>query len=202
MKLKNIQNISQNLMSQRKAHTASSNFKSLGEHACVILNSRGAPLSVGYNTFKIKTPTTEHAEAMAFRKLVQSMRSKGIRKGLSVNVLVVRTNGGNSKPCSNCVDRMAKYRNIFIINKVLYTVDPTQPIQQESLSSLISDPNKHMSSFYRFRSGLRLSLQDNSDEDDTDDNILGNIFNIIVKRKFHGYTYSKVKKVYNKPRRI
>ena len=203
MKFNNIQNLSNQLMAQRKAHTASSNFKSLGEHACVILNSKGAPISSGYNSFKVKTPTTEHAEAMAFRKLTQTMKAKGMRKGMSVNVLVVRTNGGNSKPCTNCIKRMTEYTNIFTIRKVFYTTEPSQPLHQETFSSLVSDPNQHMSSYYRFRlAQLRLQDASISDEDEADPNIQDNMFRIIVGDKSYGYTYSAINKKYNKSKRL
>ena len=183
----NLQNVSQQLMVRRKAHTASTRYRSLGEHACIIFNSKGAPIASGYNTFKVKTPTTEHAEAMAFRKLTQTMKAKGIRKNISVNVLVVRTNGGNSKPCTNCVQRMVNYSNYITIRKVFYTTEPTQPIHQETFSSLVSDPNQHTSSYYRFRlAQLRLQDDSVSDDEETDSNILKRGLSIVMQQENNG----------------
>ena len=122
------------------------------EHFCVIMNLNGAPLAYGYNTYSNGDMTTEHAEAMAFRKLNCVRKQKGIRGRLSVNILVVRTNGGNSKPCSNCIKRMMEYSNLYTIRKVYYT-NKNEPdgFQKESFSSLMNDENKHISAYYRFQ---------------------------------------------------
>ncbi len=122
------------------------------EHFCVIMNLSGAPLAYGYNTYSNGDLTTEHAEAMAFRKLNCVRKQKGIRGRLSVNILVVRTNGGNSKPCSNCIQRMIEYSSLYTIRKVYYTnKNEPEGFQKESFSSLMNDENKHVSAYYRFQ---------------------------------------------------
>ena len=148
------------------------------EHFCVIMNLNGAPLAYGYNTYSNGDMTTEHAEAMAFRKLNCVRKHMGIRGRLSVNVLVVRTNGGNSKPCSNCIQRMINYSSLYTIRKVYYT-NKNEPdgIQKESFSSLINDPNKHVSAYYRFQQ------QKNEDNNGRQNNVIINV-DINVKVKY------------------
>lgn len=126
------------------------------EHICVIMTTNGAPLAYGYNTYKTDDYTTEHAEAMAFRKLNCVRKKLGIRGRLSVNILVVRTNGGNSKPCSKCIECMQSCSDKYNVRKVYYTnnKEPTG-IQKETFSSLVNDPNKHISSFYRFQQQIK-----------------------------------------------
>jgi tRNA(Arg) A34 adenosine deaminase TadA len=126
------------------------------EHICVIMTTSGAPLAYGYNTYKTDDYTTEHAEAMAFRKLNCVRKKLGIRGRLNVNILVVRTNGGNSKPCSKCIECMQSYSDKYNVRKVYYSNNKEAcGIQKENFSSLVNDPNKHISSFYRFRQQIK-----------------------------------------------
>lgn len=122
------------------------------EHICVIMNSNGAPLVYGYNTYSNNNSlTTEHAEAMAFRKLNLLRKQMNIRGRLTINILVVRTNGGNSKPCNNCINCMHRNSDNYKIRKIYYS-DNNQPdgFQKETFSSLLNDPNKHISAYFRY----------------------------------------------------
>jgi tRNA(Arg) A34 adenosine deaminase TadA len=126
------------------------------EHICVIMTTNGAPLAYGYNTYKTDDYTTEHAEAMAFRKLNCVRKKLGIRGRLSVNILVVRTNGGNSKPCAKCIECMQSCSDKYNVRKVFFTNNTeSDGIQKENFSSLVNDPNKHISSFYRFQQQIK-----------------------------------------------
>jgi cytidine deaminase len=122
-------------------------------HTCVIFDTNGTPLAYGYNDFNVRSTTTEHAEAMAMRKLLSVIKAKNPRAHLIVNLLVVRTNGGNSKPCANCIKRMCNYSQHFTIKKIYYSksiVDSGELfIEKTNLNTLIDDPDKHESSFYR-----------------------------------------------------
>ena len=116
-------------------------------------------LAYGYNTYKTDDYTTEHAEAMTFRKLNCVRKKLGIRGRLSVNLLVVRTNGGNSKPCAKCIENMQSYSDKYTIRKVYYSNNTElDGIQKESFSALVNDPEKHISSFYRFQKQLKDDL--------------------------------------------
>ncbi len=135
-----------------KAYRVFQNF----EHICVIMTTNGAPLAYGYNTYKTDDYTTEHAEAMAFRKLNYVRKKMGYRGRLNVNILVVRTNGGNSKPCSKCIECMQSCADKYNVRKVYYTNNKEScGIQKENFSSLVNDPNKHISSFYRFQQQIK-----------------------------------------------
>jgi tRNA(Arg) A34 adenosine deaminase TadA len=157
------------------------------------MNLNGAPLAYGYNTYSNGDMTTEHAEAMAFRKLNSVRKHMGIRGRLSVNILVIRTNGGNSKPCSNCIQRMINYSSLYTIRKVYYT-NKNEPdgIQKESFSSLINDPNKHMSAYYRFQQ-QKNEDKNNEHNEDGRPNPNSVIINVNVK-----YKKNKPKKATNK----
>ena len=146
-------------------------------HSCVIFDTNGTPLAYGYNDFNIRSPTTEHAEAMAMRKLYATMKVKGIRSGIVVNLLVIRTNGGNSKPCENCIRRMQSYSQHFTIRKIYYSNSNITSnsdditIEKKSFTSLCNDPNKHESSFYRNRrlGNFKYGRQNSSDDSSSSD---------------------------------
>jgi tRNA(Arg) A34 adenosine deaminase TadA len=157
----NIMNLRDMLSDKRSAFVSDTTPKSYRafqnfEHICVIMTTNGAPLAYGYNTYKTDDYTTEHAEAMAFRKLNCVRKKLGIRGRLNVNLLVVRTNGGNSKPCSKCIECMQSCADKYNVRKVYYS-NNKEPngIQKETFSSLVNDPNKHISSFYRFQQEIK-----------------------------------------------
>jgi cytidine deaminase len=171
-----ITRLTQLLISKRSAHIPDDMcllYKPMRSrmHSCVIFDRNGTPLSFGYNDFNVKSPTTEHAEAMALRKLFASMRVKGLRSRIVVNILVVRINGGNSKPCENCIRRMYNYSQYFTIRKIYYSNgnngnDININIVKTSFNNLLNDPNKFESSYYRNR---RLGILRCNSDDSTSD---------------------------------
>ena len=120
------------------------------EHFCVIMNLNGAPLAYGYNTYSNGDMTTHHAEAMAFRKLNCVRKQKGIRGRLSVNILVVRTNGSNSKPCNRCVNYMDGLTGRFNINNIYYTDQQEETgIRCVKFSKLLNEEERHICAYDR-----------------------------------------------------
>ena len=175
-----IMRLTEDIISKRSAHTPpemSRSLKSLRArmHICVIFDTNGTPLAYGYNDFNVGSLTTEHAEAMAMRKLLATIKAKNPRTRLTVNLLVVRTNGGNSKPCENCIRRMCNYSQYFTIKKIYYSNSIAESdelsIEKTNLNSLIDDPDKHESSFYRNqRMGTIRNLRQVSSDDSSEYN--------------------------------
>lgn len=165
------------LIDKRKAHIPedmSMVFRTMRDrmHSCVIFDKNGTPLVYGYNSVNIRYPTTEHAEEMAMRKLFVKLKVKGIRSDIVVNILIVRTNGGNSKPCINCINKMQRYSKYFTIRKIYYSNSTNNTydnmyIEKISFNSLINDPIKHQSSFYRNNKlGILMNMKYGSTESD------------------------------------
>ena len=157
------------MIDKRTAQTSANSTIDKYRHMCVIFNSNGAVLSTGYNIFKTNTYNTEHAEAMALRKLASKF-SKSKRR-ITINILVVRTNGGNSKPCCNCLDKMLYYSSKFTIKWIYYSHDQVvDGIIRQRFNVMLNDPNKHMSSYYRHKKELMCNKFDDlitsSSEDD------------------------------------
>jgi cytidine deaminase len=110
------------LIQKRKAQNNASGFVSLtnSNHMCAILKDY-EPISYGTNMYTVNDVSTEHAEAQALRKLTERLGRRNIAKKITIDVLVIRTNGGNSKPCERCINNMAAYTTRFNIRNIYYT---------------------------------------------------------------------------------
>lgn len=114
--------IKDTLIEKRKAQINASGFISLtnSNHMCAILKEC-EPISYGTNMYTINDVSTEHAEAQALRKLTERLGRRNIAKKITIDILVVRTNGGNSKPCERCINNMSLYCTRFNIRNIYYT---------------------------------------------------------------------------------
>ena len=146
----NIYKIRDELIRKRSEQIQASNYKTTfnANHMCAILDHSGVPISFGTNVHNIKAQTTEHAEAQAFRKLLE--RLGRTNKKLKIDILVVRTNGHNSKPCDRCIKRMEELKSRFVIKNIYFThEDEPDGIRCVKFCKLIKDPERHYSSYDR-----------------------------------------------------
>ena len=146
-----IMRIKDDLIEKRKQQTEASGYKSCmnANHMCAILDTCGNPLIYGTNVFNVRTPTTEHAEAQALRKFLEKYSYFEKRK-FKVDILVVRTNGHNSKPCNRCIEEMERLRGKIQIRHVYYThEDEVEGIRCVKFCKLVEDPERHYSSYER-----------------------------------------------------
>ncbi len=138
------------MIAKRKAHYCGSGFTSItnSNHMCAILKD-GSPISYGTNVYNINDTSTEHAEAQALRKLYERIGKRLNAKKMTIDIFVVRTNGGNSKPCARCIDTMKYYSQFFSIRYVYYT-HPHEPngIRCVKFSQLSSE-EPHICAFDR-----------------------------------------------------
>lgn len=86
---------------------------------CAILDIDGNPLIFGYNYYNIKNNKTTHAEVDAFTKLVNKMGRS--RRKITIDLVIVRTNGGNSLPCPECQKKLFDMSIRFHIRNIYYT---------------------------------------------------------------------------------
>lgn len=146
-----ITNLAVAMIAKRKAHHCKkSGFTSLTNsyHMCAILKG-GSPISYGTNVYNINDGSTEHAEAQALRKLYEKIGKRLNAKKMAIDIFVVRTNGGNSKPCVRCINTFKHYSQFFSIRYVYYT-HPNEPngIRCVKFSQLSSE-EPHICSFDR-----------------------------------------------------
>ena len=151
-----LSNLTQYLIEKRTScsNNTYKNRKGLVEkhkHACAIFNgppSKANILTIGYNKYDINGITTIHAEINALDKYYRckrySMRNK-------ISILIIRTNGGNSRPCMHCINTMMK-GHMGKIKNVYYTNGDT--ITKETFSSLKANSDEHISLCNRAKMGL------------------------------------------------
>ena len=151
-----ISELSQYLINKRSKCSTGNNKNRKGlvekhKHACAIFNgppSKANILTIGYNRYDINGITTVHAEIDALDKYYRckrySMRNK-------ISILIVRTNGGNSRPCMHCINTMIS-GNMGKIKNVYYTNGDT--ITKETFSSLKANSDQHISLCNRAKMGL------------------------------------------------
>ena len=90
-------------------------------HMCAILDSNGNPLIFGSNFYNIKIDTTEHAETNAISKLINKLGRT--RRKITIDLVIIRTNGGNSMPCPNCMKRIIEVSQRFYIRYIYFTIN-------------------------------------------------------------------------------
>lgn len=169
-----IQNLASDLINKRKF--IGGNYP----HMCAILDVNGTPLSYGYNG------QYEHAEAMALRKLRERNRAYEVKRRIKVNILVVKTNGFNSKPCLKCVTDLSQAADIITIKNVYYThQDEPTGLCKIKFSLLLNDPNPHVSSFYRAMLRAKGIIMENNTDNDLNESQLFRLSKIIGCKRVH-----------------
>ena len=157
------------LIDKREKQTASNTKCDKYKHMCVIIDHNGEILIEGYNIFKTNSCETVHAEAMALQRLYFKFGKP--KRRFNVDILVVRTNGGNSKPCINCLKTMQRYSNIINIKNIYYShEDELSGIRKEKFTALLKSDDKHVSSYYRHRMRTRdIPVSDTSSSNSSSD---------------------------------
>jgi cytidine deaminase len=165
-----IKQIAQNMIDKR-SQISQQFSRNNNQHMCAILTPDYNIISYGYNIHNVNSHTTEHAEEMALRKLNYYIKIRNIKHRVHVIMIIIKTSGNNSKPCGNCIKRMAQYSNLINIRNIYYTINSGE-IYKDKLSSLMNDDNLHFSSYYRninkIREKMQLKLKLKSDYDTTD----------------------------------
>lgn len=118
-------------------------------HACAIIDKKsGQILGTSYNRHYSQNKThygTIHAEDGLIRKY----ENDSMFKNKKLYLIVVRINGRNSKPCSDCIFKLSNSNLKF--NKIFYTnvVDGIKGLSFDNMNQLINDPDMHMTSYYK-----------------------------------------------------
>jgi cytidine deaminase len=117
-------------------------------HICAILDKKsGSIIGIGSNRNYSQYKTMYgmiHAEIDALTKHQHKLgRTK-------VNLLVIRVTGGNSKPCSDCINNFVTRFNSINIKKVFYSniKDGQYGLSYDNINQLKYDPDMHTSSYY------------------------------------------------------
>jgi tRNA(Arg) A34 adenosine deaminase TadA len=144
-----INSVCDELIIKRAAQNKGSKIKNIvnNEHMCAILKE-GVPISYGSNIYRPNKTMIEHAESNAFKNLIKRRKNQNVlSKRIKVDVLIIRTNRSNSKPCVRCLNEMDSLKNMFNICNIHYTSkDESCGIRSVKFSDLIKEEH-HICSY-------------------------------------------------------
>jgi hypothetical protein len=117
-----------------------------------VISPSGSILGIGYNHYPNSGYHSVHAEIHSVTNTISNIirkegRDRLAKSPLSVNIVVVRANGGNSRPCHNCIHQLAE--NPYInIQKVYYSMTNESGISGlvvETMGTLLANCDAHVS---------------------------------------------------------
>jgi hypothetical protein len=97
-------------------------------HMAAVISKSGEIISIGYNNVRPNRFSTIHAERDALDKAIGTFYRKYGRSSLQkgtpkVDLVVMRDNGNNSRPCYNCITEVINGNQYFNINRIFYSHD-------------------------------------------------------------------------------
>lgn len=140
------------------------------KHGCGIFTgtpSRSNLTQFGFNKFNTNSASTIHAEMDA---LIKYRNSPAYSPHTKLSLVVVRTNGGNSRPCMHCIDTMTS--GILGSIKNVYYTDGDN-ITKESISSLKENATQHVSFYNRSVANGEIGVDDEDDDEEGEEDLDG-----------------------------
>ena len=131
-----------------------------------VISSSGNILGIGYNHYPNSSYHSVHAEIHSVTNAINNIirkegRDRLTKSPLAVNIIVVRTNGGNSRPCNNCIHQLAD--NPYInVQKVFYSMPNNNDLMSlavETMGTLLANSDVHVS-----RGNMNCCAGDDEDE--------------------------------------
>lgn len=132
------------------------------------MSTSGNILGIGYNHYPNSGWNSVHAEIHSATNAINNIirkegRDRLAKSPLAVNIIVVRTNGGNSRPCHNCIHQLAE--NPYInVQKVFYSMpndNGLMGLAVETMGTLLANSDAHIS---RGNTGCNDCIGDDEDE--------------------------------------
>ena len=130
-----------------------------------VISPSGSILGIGYNHYPNGGYHSVHAEIHSVTNAINNIirkegRDRLSKSPISVNIVVVRTTGGNSRPCHNCIHQLAE--NPYInVQKVYYSMSSDMGMAVETMGTLIANCDVHVS---RGNMGCNDCVGDDEDE--------------------------------------
>lgn len=121
-------------------------------HMSAVISPSGSILGIGYNHYPNSGYHSVHAEIHSVTNTINNIirkegRARLVKSPLPVNIVVVRANGSNSRPCHNCIHQLAENQYINV-QKVYYSVlndSGISGLAVESMGALLSNSDAHVS---------------------------------------------------------
>jgi hypothetical protein len=128
------------------------------KHGAMVISrkGKGAVISYGDNNFNaVKCIGSTHAEADALNNALIHLKKRrnvnitNTRRRLAVDVVVLRTTGGNSKPCYHCITEQLVDNRYFNVRKVIYSdLDVNGGYVETNCNKLYETRESHYSGFH------------------------------------------------------
>jgi len=129
-------------------------------HMAAVVSQSGEIISIGYNNVRPNRFSTIHAERDALDKAVGTFYRKYGRSSLqkatpTVDLVVMRDNGYNSRPCYNCITEVLNGNPYFNINSIWYSNNQVDGgLVETTPRELFQGRYEHVSRFNARRMGL------------------------------------------------
>ena len=168
-----LESLASSLIEQRKNVSGKKNSEKHRHGSCIFRGSskKAIPIAFGYNSYKLDGNGTTHSEVDALIKFSNKKKTGKYSRNGKISILVVRTNGGNSRPCFHCIEAMSSGL-LGDVKNVYYTTE--NGIKKETMSSLKINCNQHVSLSNR----TRLSFEEDSMDEELE-----------LERKTYKYRY-------------
>lgn len=137
------------LINQRKGSEASclSKLKNRQLHAAALISKSGRYIGSGENRYGarfLSINNSKHSETECIKTNIGKSKDH-----TSLIMLVIRPNGGNSRPCYHCTKKIEKYGNIKRVYYSYINSDGSKVIKYESINDLLNPDNYHFSKFHK-----------------------------------------------------
>jgi hypothetical protein len=129
-------------------------------HMAAVVSKSGEIISIGYNNVRPNRFSTIHAERDALDKAVGTFYRKYGKSSMqkqtpTVDLVVMRDNGNNSRPCYNCITDVINGNQYFNINRIFYSHDQAiGGLVETTPAELFGNRYEHVSRFNARRMGL------------------------------------------------
>lgn len=127
------------------------------KHVALVISRKGGGAIIGYGANTCNNEYgSRHAEDMAFenaRRFVSKNKGQNLsnrRHRMKVDIVVLRTTGGNSRPCYHCITEQIMNNNHFNVRKVIYSdndIDDGYVVTNKS--ALYEKRSEHFSGFHQ-----------------------------------------------------
>lgn len=140
----------------RKAYTITKNNTAEPyKHCALVISRKGGGSILGYGANYALKYGSIHAEADALNNamsFVSRHRSKNLsnyKRRQKVDVVVMRTTGGNSRPCYHCITEQLVDNPVFNVRKVIYSDNSNETgYTTTNTNRLYENKEEHFSGFH------------------------------------------------------
>lgn len=139
------------------------------KHAALIVSRKGGGAIIGYGNNKYSAIGSIHAEANAFENATNYLRTHKTRNlntykaRMQVDLIVMRTTGGNSRPCFHCITEQIVNNPYFNVRSILYSdVNAEGGYVKTNKSTLFEEREAHYSGFNAQRLNIDTMVTKNS----------------------------------------